>query len=200
MNYLSAPGHPFGSNSSINLKRTDSLRRPGGKTSSPIPVKKSFHKTVADDESAALLNQTPVWAKGGQPPPLLTTWWICRGHAMSSTVKGEVDKSLRCCKWTSRVILGGCSEIYGSARGCGLLFSCCHCFVGSLRTCSREALHGKIVDQQPDGKAQFAGWFETLNSNSHFVVNLKLEVCWRLLNCSSWTGTMFDSVTCSCSW
>lgn len=60
MNYLSAPGHPFGSNSSINLKRTDSLRRPGGKTSSPIPVKKSFHKTVADDESAALLNQTPV--------------------------------------------------------------------------------------------------------------------------------------------
>lgn len=121
MNYLNAPGHPFGSNSSINLKRTDSLRRPGGKTSSPIPVKKSFHKTVADDESAALLNQTPVWAKGGLPP-LLTTWCICRGHAMSSTVNGEVDKSLICCKWTSRVIFGGCSEIYGSARACGVFF------------------------------------------------------------------------------
>ena len=58
MNYLNAPGHHLGSNSSLNnLKRTESLRR--SMKASPNPVKKSWHK--ADDESAALLNQTSVW-------------------------------------------------------------------------------------------------------------------------------------------
>ncbi|CAH3039755.1 unnamed protein product [Pocillopora meandrina] len=57
MNYLNAPGHHLGSNSSLNnLKRTESLRR--SMKASPNPVKKSWHK--ADDESAALLNQTSV--------------------------------------------------------------------------------------------------------------------------------------------
>ena len=58
MNYLSTPGHHFGSSSSLNLKRTDSLRR-SMKGNSPTPIKKSWHKT--DEESAALLNQTTVW-------------------------------------------------------------------------------------------------------------------------------------------
>lgn len=58
MNYLNAPGHHLGSNSSLNnLKRTESLRR--SMKASPNSVKKSWHK--ADDESAALLNQTSVW-------------------------------------------------------------------------------------------------------------------------------------------
>ncbi|XP_068761985.1 atrial natriuretic peptide receptor 1-like [Montipora capricornis] len=60
MNYLNTPGHHFGSNNSINLKRADSFRRSAGKTVSPVPVRKNCLKTVADDESAALLNQTPV--------------------------------------------------------------------------------------------------------------------------------------------
>ena len=58
MNYLNTPGHHFGSNSSLNIKRTDSLRR-SMKGNSPALMKKSWHKT--DDESAALLNQTTVW-------------------------------------------------------------------------------------------------------------------------------------------
>lgn len=56
MNYLNAPGHIRGSNSSLNLKRTESLRR--SMKASPNPVKKTWHK--ADEESAALLNQTSV--------------------------------------------------------------------------------------------------------------------------------------------
>ena len=58
INYLNAPGHNFGSNSSLNVKRADSLRR-SIKGNSPSPTKKLWHKT--DGESAALLNQTTVW-------------------------------------------------------------------------------------------------------------------------------------------
>lgn len=59
MNYLNAPGHHFGSNSSLNIKRTDSLRR-SMKGNSPALIKKTWHNKT-DDESAALLNQTTVW-------------------------------------------------------------------------------------------------------------------------------------------
>ena len=74
MNYLNTPGHHFGSNSSLNLKRTDSLRR-SMKGSSPNPVKKSWHK--GDDESAALLNQTSVWPLYASVErfPLILYYW-----------------------------------------------------------------------------------------------------------------------------
>ena len=57
LNYLQAPGSHFGSNSSLNLKRTDSLRRSMKGNVSPNSMKK-WHKT--EDESVALLNQTVV--------------------------------------------------------------------------------------------------------------------------------------------
>lgn len=59
MNYLNTPGHHFGSNNSLNLKRADSIRR-SAKNVSPCPMKKNLHKPVPDEETAALLNQTSV--------------------------------------------------------------------------------------------------------------------------------------------
>lgn len=68
MNYLQTPGHQLGSNSSLNLKRQDSMRR-GGKNISPSPMKKNMQKVTIEDETTALLNQTSVWPMHEFPSP-----------------------------------------------------------------------------------------------------------------------------------
>lgn len=72
VNYLQTPGHHFGSNSSLNLKRQDSMRR-GGKNISPCPMKKNMHKVTIEDETTALLNQTSVWPMHEFPSPSSTS-------------------------------------------------------------------------------------------------------------------------------
>lgn len=72
VNYLQTPGHHFGSNSSLNLKRQDSMRR-GGKNISPSPMKKNMHKVTIEDETTALLNQTSVWLMHEFPSPSSTS-------------------------------------------------------------------------------------------------------------------------------
>ena len=72
VNYLQTPGHHFGSNSSLNLKRQDSMRR-GGKNISPSPMKKNMHKVTIEDETTALLNQTSVWPMHEFPSPSSTS-------------------------------------------------------------------------------------------------------------------------------
>ena len=111
MNYLHTPGHHFGSNSSLNLKRTDSLRR-SMKGNSPNPIKKSWHK--ADDESAALLNQTTVWSGCSEILEMFRKYSRCLGNAREILELFRICS--RCFGSTRLEMFRMCSRCFGNTR------------------------------------------------------------------------------------